>query len=141
MIYDLLAPFYDEFNGHVDYRPWADFIEKTVKEQYNSTPELILDLGCGTGRMTIELAERGYDMIGVDYSPEMLDVARERAAERGVSDRVLWLLQDMRGFYGISSSPTLPAALIPILKPITAFPIRPLMANRKKNLLMRLIGH
>ena len=98
MIYDLLAPFYDEFNGHVDYRPWADFIEKTVKEQYNSTPELILDLGCGTGRMTIELAERGYDMIGVDYSPEMLDVARERAAERGVSDRVLWLLQDMTEF-------------------------------------------
>ena len=98
MIYDLLAPFYDEFNGHVDYKPWADFIEKIIKEKYYASPELILDLGCGTGRMTVELAERGYDMIGIDYSPEMLDVARESASDRGVGERILWLLQDMTEF-------------------------------------------
>ena len=56
----------------------------------------ILDLGCGTGKMTLELASRGYDMTGIDYSPEMLDVARRESERRGCD--VLWLCQDMREF-------------------------------------------
>ena len=80
MIYDLLAPFYDAFNGDINYSAWADFIEHIIEKHSGDTrPELILDLGCGTGSMTLELAKRGYDMTGVDYSAEMLDVARERA--------------------------------------------------------------
>lgn len=98
MIYDLLAPFYDEINGTLDYSEWADFIEEIVKREYRGTPELWLDLGCGTGRMTLELARRGYDMTGVDSSPEMLDVARSAAQEEGISERVLLLCQDMREF-------------------------------------------
>ncbi len=96
MIYDLLAPFYDEINRDIDYVKWADFIEAVIKKEYNGTPELLLDLGCGTGRMTLELAARGYDMTGVDYSPEMLDIAREEAERQGRD--VLWLCQDMREF-------------------------------------------
>ena len=96
MIYDLLAPFYDAVNSELDYSAWADFIEKIVEKEYNGRPELVLDLGCGTGKMTLELARRGYDMTGVDYSPEMLEVARE-AAEKEKLD-VLWLCQDMREF-------------------------------------------
>ena len=96
MIYDLLAPFYDAINSELDYSAWADFIEKIVKREYNGTPELAGDLGCGTGRMTLELARRGYDMTGVDYSPEMLDVARETAEREGLD--ILWLCQDMREF-------------------------------------------
>lgn len=99
MIYDLLAPVYDSFNGDVDYVKWADFIEKIIEKEYRcGKPELVLDLGCGTGRMTLELAARGYDMTGVDYSAEMLDVARARAEELGLSSRMLWLMQDMREF-------------------------------------------
>ncbi len=99
MIYDLLAPFYDKFNGEIDYSKWADFIEKIIKKEYKEgKPELVLDLGCGTGKMTIELAKRGYDMTGIDYSPEMLDMARSRAAELGFKDNILWLCQDMREF-------------------------------------------
>jgi len=97
MIYDLLAPIYDEINGELDYKKWADFIDKTAREHLGRAPELSLDLGAGTGSMTIELASRGYDMIAVDYSPEMLNVARERAESVGLRD-ILWLCQDMREF-------------------------------------------
>lgn len=96
MIYDLLAPFYDAINAEIDYEKWADFIEKIFDKECKARPELVLDLGCGTGRMTVELARRGYDMTGVDYSPEMLDIARSVAEEEGHD--VLWLCQDMREF-------------------------------------------
>ena len=97
MIYDLLAPIYDEINKDVDYSAWADFIEKII-DRGGEFPEknLILDLGCGTGKMTLELARRGYDMTGVDNSSEMLDVAREGADSEGLD--ILWLNQDMREF-------------------------------------------
>ncbi len=98
MFYDILAPFYDKINGNIDYSLWADFIEEIVKREYPTDPELWLDLGCGTGRMTLELAKRGHDMTGVDISPEMLDEARCAAEECGLSDRILLLCQDMREF-------------------------------------------
>ena len=98
MIYDLIAPLYDRVNGDVDYSEWADFIEKIIGREAKAAPELVLDLGCGTGRMTLELAKRGYDMTGIDYSVEMLDIARERAESLGLSDKMLWLCQDIREF-------------------------------------------
>ena len=96
MIYDLLAPFYDAINAEIDYEKWADFIEEILNKECKIRPELVLDLGCGTGKMTLELARRGYDMTGIDYSPEMLDIARSIADEEGHD--VLWLCQDMREF-------------------------------------------
>jgi SAM-dependent methyltransferase len=57
-------------------------------------PRKILDLPCGQGRHAIELARRGYEVTGVDLSPYMLGVARERADASGV--RVRWLAGDMR---------------------------------------------
>ena len=98
-MYDLIAPIYDKINGELDYDAWADFIEENIR-RYNPDmkTELVLDLGCGTGRMTLELGRRGYDMTGVDLSPEMLDLAREAAEEAGLSDKMLWLLQDITDF-------------------------------------------
>ncbi len=96
MIYDLLAPFYDAINSDIDYKSWADFIEKIIDREYRGDPELILDLGCGTGKMTLELARRGCDMTGIDLSPEMLNVAKERAEREGLD--VLWICQDMTEF-------------------------------------------
>lgn len=96
MIYDMLAPFYDSINADLDYSDWADFIEKIFERDCASRPELVLDLACGTGRMTLELAHRGYDMTGIDYAPEMLDVARSEAEKSGHD--VLWLCQDMTEF-------------------------------------------
>ena len=95
MIYDILAPVYDNINRDIDYSAWADFIERIIEREYKGRPELILDLACGTGSMTLELASRGYDMTGVDYSPEMLDVAKSREEKMGLDGSVLWLCQDM----------------------------------------------
>lgn len=96
MIYDLLAKFYDSINSELDYSAWADFIEKIIEREYSGKPELVLDLGCGTGKMTLELSSRGYDMTGIDYSSDMLDIARCEA--EGQKADVLWLCQDMREF-------------------------------------------
>ena len=94
--YEALAKVYDKLNGEVDYAAIAAFYEK-VLSQYGITPELVLDLGCGTGSMTLELAARGYDMIGVDASAEMLTKAYERMYSRGQGG-ILFLQQDMRSF-------------------------------------------
>ncbi len=99
MIYDLLAPIYDKVNDDISYPRWADFIEEIISRHYTEgAPSLILDLGSGTGKMTVELARRGYDMTGVDISVEMLDIARNTADKLGFGDKILWLCQDMREF-------------------------------------------
>ena len=98
MIYDLISPLYDRVNESVDYKTWADFIEKKLGECMTERPVLALDLGCGTGKMTLELARRGYDMTGIDYSPDMLGKARENSEAAGLSDKILWLCQDITEF-------------------------------------------
>ena len=97
MIYDLLAPIYDEINSDLDYKTWADFVEEILLKEFKRKPELVLDLATGTGSMTLELASRGYDMIALDCSSEMLNIAKERAEHLG-HDKILWLCQDMREF-------------------------------------------
>ncbi len=78
-----------------DYEKWADYIEEIFKIN-NVKPNLVLDLGCGTGSITNILASRGYDMIGIDMSVDMLNIAREKATEQGLD--VLYLCQDIRNF-------------------------------------------
>ena len=97
-IYRLLAKYYDVWNADLDYFAWADGIEGALHLAPCGRVESILDLGCGSGRMTLELARRGYDMIGVDGSPEMLSVARDSAERAGLDGRCLWLLQDLTDF-------------------------------------------
>ncbi len=96
MIYDLIAPIYDAVNKDIDYSAWADFIEETTKKFSATKPELVLDLACGTGKMALELAARGYDMTGIDYSVEMLEHATEASVKAGLD--ILWLCQDMTDF-------------------------------------------
>lgn len=93
--YQAIAGVYDKLNAEIDYRAWADFFEVCFDRFLPQRPELVLDLACGTGRMTLELAARGYDMIGVDGSADMLSEAYTRAIGR---ERLLFLLQDMRSF-------------------------------------------
>lgn len=78
-----------------DYEKWADYIEEIFRRN-NLKPSLVLDLGCGTGSITNILAKRGYDMIGIDLSCDMLNVARDKAVAQN-SD-VLYLCQDIREF-------------------------------------------
>ena len=91
--YSAIAGVYDRLNKDIDYGAWADMIENCFSRFGATRPEIILDLACGTGRMTRELAKRGYDMIGVDGSSDMLGEAYMEGTEG-----ILYLLQDMREF-------------------------------------------
>lgn len=95
--YEALAAVYDTLNGEVDYEKIATFYEQCFKNA-GLAPELVLDLGCGTGRMTEILAARGYDMIGVDGSTDMLARAYERKYDSAHGARMLFLQQDMCEF-------------------------------------------
>ncbi|WP_455054819.1 class I SAM-dependent DNA methyltransferase [Merdimonas faecis] len=93
--YTSFAEVYDQFMDNVPYREWADFLQEILQKE-GISDGLVLDLGCGTGSMTEELAGRGYDMIGVDNSEDMLEIAMEKRQESGHD--ILYLLQDMQEF-------------------------------------------
>ena len=78
--YNFLAPWYDSLTGDIPYGDFADFYERAF-EHDGGEFRLLLDLCCGTGTLTRMLAERGYDMIGVDASAEMLMQAQEKCAD------------------------------------------------------------
>lgn len=92
-MYNGFAQVYDKLQS-VDYTEFADYYEMCFNRFCKKKPELVLDLACGTGSVTCELAKRGYDMTGVDISPEMLDIARVKCEGMGV----LLLNQDMTDF-------------------------------------------
>ena len=89
--YVSLAAFYDRLTEDVDYADFADRYEKTFHADGGSF-HLLLDLCCGTGSLTLEMSKRGYEMIAVDGSEQMLMVAREKCAALPVPP--LFLLQD-----------------------------------------------
>lgn len=80
--YEFLAGCYDAFTYDVDYAAWAGYIEKHFR-RHGLPGKTVLDLACGTGSLTRELALRGYEMIGVDLSPEMLAEAAEKNRDVG----------------------------------------------------------
>lgn len=92
--YSGFAEVYDMFMDNVPYREWCERITDVLR-RYGINDGIVLELGCGTGRMTRLLAEKGYDMIGVDLSEEMLGIAREAETEQ---TGILYLNQDMREF-------------------------------------------
>lgn len=102
--YSSFARVYDLFMDNVPYEEWCEYI-KGLLQEYDVEDGLVLDLGCGTGKLTRLLADAGYDMIGVDNSEDMLEIAREEEykkldeQESDIAGRqILYLLQDMRSF-------------------------------------------
>jgi ubiquinone/menaquinone biosynthesis C-methylase UbiE len=93
--YTSLASVYDRLNSGVDYKAWADYIERLFLRYAKEKPSLVLDLACGTGNITVELAQRGYDMTGVDLSEEMLSVARSKCDSLNLEHKVLLIRQNM----------------------------------------------
>lgn len=92
--YSGFAEVYDLFMDNVPYEAWSNYLIQILK-QNNIEDGLVLDLGCGTGKMTRLLAKAGYDMIGIDLSEEMLGIARAQEPE---ASGILYLNQDMREF-------------------------------------------
>ena len=91
--YTGFAGVYDRFMEDVPYEQWCDIIVNELKKA-SIEDGLLLDLGCGTGTLTNLLAEEGYDMIGVDSSEEMLQIAMDKKFE--TQSDILYLCQDMR---------------------------------------------
>lgn len=91
--YQGLAGCYDAFTDDVCYPKWADYFE-TVFRKHETQVESVLDLGCGTGSLSVLLSDRGYEVIGVDASPEMLAQAQAKA---GACEKIppLFLCQEM----------------------------------------------
>jgi SAM-dependent methyltransferase len=101
--YDELAGIYDHFQRHLDPTEWASYLhrlylrtERTHTCQGEDGKPLLVELGCGTGRMLAALADVGFDVIGIDASPGMLQAARETFAEKKATP--LLLLQDISDF-------------------------------------------
>lgn len=105
-VYTSFALVYDTFMDETPYEEWSAWIvwllgryrqmEATEDKALLQEQNTILDLGCGTGTLTGLLSERGYDMIGIDNSQEMLQIALEKRDRSG--QEILYLLQDMREF-------------------------------------------
>ena len=77
--YEALAAFYDRLTFDVDYGRFADRYERAFADDGGEF-HLLLDLCCGTGSLTLEMSKRGYEMIAVDASEQMLMEAREKCA-------------------------------------------------------------
>lgn len=89
--YGPLAAWYDQLTGDVPYAAFADFYEAEFARAGGEF-RLLLDLCCGTGTLTAEMVRRGYELIGVDASVDMLMQARQKSA--ALSPAPLWLCQD-----------------------------------------------
>ncbi|MBR4667411.1 MAG: methyltransferase domain-containing protein [Butyrivibrio sp.] len=115
--YTDFATVYDIFMDETPYDVWGDFIAELIDKYGVSKPydkdlklinnaaedteealseekNLVVELGCGTGSFTMEMAKKGYDIMGTDLSPEMLDIARRKAQKEGLD--IMYLEQDMR---------------------------------------------
>ena len=101
--YESFASVYDLFMDEINYDEWVSYVEK-LWNRFDLKPDIVCELGCGTGNISLRLAEKGYETIGIDISADMLSEAKMKAEQNGTD--VLFLLQDMREFelYGTVNS-------------------------------------
>lgn len=93
MIYANFASVYDRLMQDVPYANWITYLDRLF-DRHGIKPREVLDIGCGTGNVTLPLAELGYSLTGLDLSAEMLAAAEKKARDKGLAIR--WIQQDMR---------------------------------------------
>ncbi|RKQ37848.1 class I SAM-dependent DNA methyltransferase [Oceanobacillus halophilus] len=98
MAYKQMAYVYDKLMEDAPYDKWIEFTESMLEGNH---VERIVDLGCGTGEITVRLAGKGFQMIGVDNSSDMLTYANNKATEN--KQNITWLHQDIRELEGLSN--------------------------------------
>lgn len=89
------AELYDVFYADKPYEDEVAFVHQCLKEYGVAPTGRLLELACGTGKHALALERLGHDVVATDYSPDMLEVAKRRAASSGSS--VEFLKQDMQG--------------------------------------------
>lgn len=100
MTYGRFAYLYDKLMSDVPYEKWIKLIVD-AREKYNISGNHLLDLACGTGELSIRLAERGFQVTGVDLSEDMLSVAQDKTMKKGQS--IFYMEQDMSKLEGLPS--------------------------------------
>ena len=105
--YEALAAYYDRLTADVDYRGFADRYEAAFRAD-GGEYHLLLDLCCGTGSMSLEMSRRGYELISVDASEQMLMEAREKLLskqlQRSAGIRCRPMKADMVSRWAISTA-------------------------------------
>lgn len=92
--YEVFSFYYDKLTKNVDYAARANYFDTLIHTHLHTPGCVLLDLACGTGTMAQEMARRGYDVIGVDYSSGMLNRAMDKKFESGLA--IQYVQQDMR---------------------------------------------
>lgn len=94
--YSVFARYYDKLTANIDYKRRAEYFDKIIKKYTKTKNNILLELACGTGSLSEQLAKLGYDVIGLDSSEEMLNTALEKKYFSGLD--IQYLCQDMRDF-------------------------------------------
>src|SRR5699024_1286425 len=100
MTYQGIAQVYDVLMEYAPYNKWVYLTEEIIKN-HHILIEKVLDLGCGTGEITLRLAKKGYDISGVDLSADMLRQAATQSIEEQID--VTWVHQDIRQLEGFTN--------------------------------------
>lgn len=97
MSYEKFAYTYDRLMNSMPYEDWLRFVKESF-ERFGMKPSTIVDLGCGTGNLTIPLALEGYQLTGIDLSEDMLAVAEQKTGEHNQlrGGAIHWVQQDLR---------------------------------------------
>ena len=93
--YSVFAKYYDALTANVNYHSRAAYFRTLINRHNTSHNNILLDLGCGTGSLARLMAECGYDVIGVDNSCDMLNIAMSNHSHNPASN-VQYICQDMR---------------------------------------------
>ena len=92
--YSVFARYYDELTANINYKKRAEYFHEIIRKFKKTGNNILLDLACGTGSISEEMAKLGYDVIGVDNSQEMLGIAIDKKFDSGLN--IQYLCQDMR---------------------------------------------
>lgn len=92
--YSVFARYYDNLTANIDYVKRGEYFHRIIEKYRKTDGNLLLDLACGTGSISEAMARLGYDVMGIDYSEEMLNMAMNKRFDSGLD--ICYLCQDMR---------------------------------------------